>query len=113
MFTPGPWRADRAASMWHKRGPDDRNGVNAVVIWHERSSGGCSPVAWVSPYLYSQDPIADARLIAAAPDLYEALKKFLDSYLRLVNSGDCGNWNPETEAVVIAARAALQRAEQP
>lgn len=32
---------------------------------------------------------------------------FLDHYLRLANCGDCGNWDPETEAEVIAIRAAL------
>lgn len=37
----------------------------------------------------------------------EALKALLDRYTSLVNCGDCGNWDPETEAVVIKARAAL------
>jgi len=37
----------------------------------------------------------------------EALQKLLDHYTALVNSGDAGNWNPEAEPVVIAARVAL------
>lgn len=36
-----------------------------------------------------------------------ALVDLLDHYLELVNSGDCGNWDPETEPVVIAARKAI------
>lgn len=48
----------------------------------------------------------------------EALRKasisFLDRYVALVNSGDCGNWNPEDEPQVQALRKALtQRQEQP
>lgn len=39
--------------------------------------------------------------------LRKALADLLDHYTELVNCGDCGNWNPETEAEVIAARAAL------
>tara|TARA_R110000772_G_C13233919_1_gene433058 strand:- start:677 stop:1162 length:486 start_codon:yes stop_codon:yes gene_type:complete len=36
------------------------------------------------------------------------LSDLLDTYTRLVNSGDCGNWDPETDDVVIRARAALE-----
>jgi hypothetical protein len=39
--------------------------------------------------------------------LVAALEALLDSYVQLVNSGDCGFWNPEGEAEVKAARAAL------
>lgn len=44
----------------------------------------------------------------------QALANLLDRYVGLVNCGDCGFWNPETEPEVIAARAALARpARQP
>jgi hypothetical protein len=36
-----------------------------------------------------------------------ALAQLLTRYTELVNSGDCGNWNPETELEVRDARAAL------
>ena len=49
----------------------------------------------------------NARLVAAAPELRTSLANLLDHYLALANSGDCGNWNPEEEKEVIAARAAL------
>lgn len=42
--------------------------------------------------------------------LAAALTAMVDRYVSLVNSGDCGNWNPETEADVIAARKALDAA---
>jgi hypothetical protein len=54
---------------------------------------------------------ANARLIAAAPELLEALKDLLDHYTSLVNSGDAGNWDAETEGEVIATRAAIAKAE--
>jgi hypothetical protein len=44
--------------------------------------------------------------------LRQAAENFLRSYLELVNSGDCGNWDPETEAEVIALRQALAEPEQ-
>jgi len=52
-----------------------------------------------------------SRLIAAAPLLLEALKTFTDEYVALVNSGDCGFWDPEKEKKVIAARATLTAAK--
>lgn len=57
--------------------------------------------------------LSDARLIAAAPDMATALAGLLRSYTALVNCGDCGSWDPETEAEVIAARAALAKASLP
>lgn len=54
---------------------------------------------------------ANARLIAAAPMLFDSLRLMLDRYVATVNSGDCGNWNPEEEQCVIFARAAIAKAE--
>lgn len=42
-------------------------------------------------------------------DLKVALEGLLNHYTALVNSGDCGNWDPETEPQVIAARKALKK----
>ena len=36
-----------------------------------------------------------------------ALAVFTDHYVRMINSGDCGSWDPETEDVVKLARKAL------
>lgn len=40
-------------------------------------------------------------------ELELALTRMVDIYTTLVNCGDCGNWNPETEVEVMVARAAL------
>jgi hypothetical protein len=53
---------------------------------------------------------ANARLIAAAPDLLAALQAMLERYTALVNSGDAGNWDPEIEDAVVDARAAIKKA---
>lgn len=70
----------------------------------ETGCGCCSP-SGVGVWLE-----CDARLIAAAPDLLEALKLLLENHTQLVNFGDCGNWDVEGEPAVIAARAAIARA---
>lgn len=45
------------------------------------------------------------------PSLRPALEALLKHYVDGVNSGDGGNWNPEEEPVVIAARAALKESK--
>lgn len=39
--------------------------------------------------------------------LEDALRELLDNHCRLVNSGDCGNWDVEKEEAVKKARALL------
>jgi hypothetical protein len=51
-----------------------------------------------------------ARAVNAHDDLVAALTELLDHYTQLVNCGDCGNWDPEKEGKVKAARAALAKA---
>jgi hypothetical protein len=43
--------------------------------------------------------------------LREALNAFLDRHIALVNSGDCGCWNPEDDSEVQQARKALAATE--
>lgn len=45
-------------------------------------------------------------LLDVVEQQHRALQGVLLLYTSLVNSGDCGNWNPEDEPDVIAARAA-------
>ena len=47
----------------------------------------------------------------AAPDLLKALENLLHIYVALVESGDAGNWDAETETEVIDARAAIAKAK--
>jgi hypothetical protein len=44
-------------------------------------------------------------------EMREALEAFVAEYTEMVNSGDCGFWDPEKEDKVIAARTALSKAK--
>lgn len=51
------------------------------------------------------------RLRTQRDCLLAALQGMTERYTALVNCGDCGNWDPESEAVVIAARAVIAAVE--
>ena len=51
------------------------------------------------------------RVRDAAHALLEALEDITEMYCAMINSGDCGNWNPETDKEVIKARAAIAAAK--
>ena len=59
-------------------------------------------------YLNQARTALDAIPYAA---MREALEEITNYYCRLVNSGDCGFWNPEDDEEVKAARAALRAAD--
>ena len=48
------------------------------------------------------------KKVERVAELTDALSGLLTMYVGMVNSGDCGNWNPEEEKEVIAAREALK-----
>lgn len=54
------------------------------------------------------DP-SHASLVEEVERLRTALTTFVDEYVEMVNSGDCGFWDPEKEDKVVAARKALER----
>ncbi len=56
-------------------------------------------------YAISQATVSALRDRVAV--LEEALTGLLNHYTGMVNSGDCGFWDPENESVVKSARAAL------
>lgn len=111
--TPGPWKIVRRMG-WDFQGvteqPDEHNKMGFAGPSGER-------ICWFGnsenyyPTEGDEPSEADAHLIAAAPDLLAALKTFVAEYVELVESGDAGFWNAEEEAKVIAARAAIAKAE--
>jgi hypothetical protein len=94
--TPGPWKVFRA-SNGKLLGIGDAEAVGVTDAF-----GGL----WRT----GKEMEANADLIAASPDLYAALETFVTDYVDLVESGDAGFWDAETEPKVIAARAALAKA---
>jgi len=72
QHTPGPWELDRSGVVGWENGR-----VRAIAVMKWNGDTG-TPVAWVHPYQYLGDSTPDAHLIAAAPDLYAAVKSVLD-----------------------------------
>lgn len=96
-FTPGPW---------HAEGPDQFGDFN---IHHERYRLAVAAV--VSNMHPAEEVAANARLIAAAPDMFEALKAarafVINSLRELVELPD---FDPTQHVVVQKIDAALLRA---
>jgi hypothetical protein len=91
MHTPGPWEygVRKDGSIWLSLG-DYKTGAH-----------------------YQGDLVAspdDAKLIAAAPDLLEALREMVEDYKSTADSGDCGFYSAEEQAIYIKAMAAIAKA---
>ncbi len=56
-------------------------------------------------------PIGYCPLHNAAPALLEALQKLTTRFVDMIESGDCGQWQPSAEPTVSAAIAAIAKAE--
>jgi hypothetical protein len=95
--TPGPWAVQV-----------DQDGE--VVVWTRQSHIGTLATVHADDINGSWPVEANARLIAAAPDLLQHLEAMVAHYVQLAGSGDCGLWDPENEVEVTAARAAIARA---
>lgn len=100
--TPGPWVLD---------GHNMSSILKCVVAKSDPKACHLTGDYDIIARCFSDNWRNDARLIAAAPDLFEALTGLLEHYLSLANSGDAGFWDPEKEAQVIAARSAIAKAE--
>jgi len=92
--TPGPWSTHPMASC----------GVWAVNGIHVAATGGD-----MADDADPDEQEANAKLIAAAPDLYVALQQILNEY---VNVREWNNWDVDGDEAVIAARAALAKATE-
>lgn len=104
-FTPGPWRiaedASEASFCWWAGEPDHRCVV--VTVDDSPGEGICSTN---DDGLPTDEDLANAHLIAAAPDLYAALEKAqCGCSTEERESGhrvDC--WFPEADAALKKAR---------
>lgn len=95
-WTPGPWVAHTRSISGEPLGGSDQ--AKACAVTRRLKQGEkLKPPFVVAEGLYA----ANARLIAAAPELYEALDALLRDYL---------GWNSATDALAVQARAALSKA---
>lgn len=100
MHTPGPWRVDMAEVTARDTVGIDGPGWKSFAEVYVRVGGRSSP-----------EGEANAKLIAAAPDLLEALQAIADHY-----AGDDGLDRAMKEGIdaeIISARAALAKATTP
>ena len=122
-FTKGPWH-------WDLKGALGFFGIysNEEVLWPAKSEDPnkhgelceANHVSWWRSLLGSRGPHAEANapwnaaLIAASPELYEALAPFAEDGADLTNAqchlGICRDWECGRCSKVIAARNALRRA---
>jgi len=92
--TPGPWTTSPVGRVVANCG----NGPRATV-WADE------------PELFTQEVIrANARLISAAPEMFEALKELLSGHDNLYVAHFGPNADPTRDIATHAARAALAKA---
>ena len=91
-YTPGPWTVNEYREVLDAQGR---------TICRVYLDGDRKPVATAK---------ANARLMAAAPELLEALEATTAWIVELAASGDAGIWDGEDMDEVIAARAAIAKA---
>lgn len=100
--TPGPWVVGKAARNPYPDPPGDKWSIAAYGCW----------IAGVYPFVRGcqddSEAKANARLIAAAPDLLEACRAMVDCYEGGMDSG-CDPPRPDCPAC--QARAAIAKAE--
>lgn len=98
--TPGPW----AIELWGEEFP------SSATVYSEALGRGVGSIAYITPSgMRENTAIADARLMAAAPDLLDAGKRFLaatDAY-----DEDDRAAMDEWRAARIALRVAVAKAE--
>jgi hypothetical protein len=66
--------------------------------------GTDEPCGWPSGYAPHYEELLKQR-----DELLSALLRMTERYVSLVECGDCGNWNPENEEAVTAAREAIAK----
>lgn len=94
--TPGPWKAHRTVSGDYQIRFGGKGGWLAEVFDDDEPVEGRTE--------------ADARLIAAAPEMLEALQELFLSYKSLADSGDAGTWRIEDFPEGKKALAAIAKA---
>lgn len=104
--TPGPFETGKV--IGHSDECDDTPDVFEVSLYGPKPEEKHVATIWADSRKEAEQLSA---LFKSAPQLLEALETFTDEYVALVNSGDCGFWDPEKEKKVIAARATLTAAK--
>ena len=107
--TPTPWMMQAAD---HNTGEflfwiegDDQN-INVCNFYYRSLDG-----LWVENTNAEANAARIVQCVNSHDDLVAALEAFIGEWVELAISGDAGFWDPEKDAVVINARAALLKAK--
>lgn len=103
-YTPGPWKA----GIKTKRHGTPYTEVLSTATENGISLSICGPVALIPGHHESEETDANATLIAAAPELLEALNDVLDHCERYFPA--FGTIGGKENEIVEKAKAALQKA---
>ena len=102
--TPGPWFVDENNDIW-RRDPKELYENGGGVAGDKPLA--CCYKGWYGEGLIGYPAAANAQLIAAAPDLFEALKKAIDALERADDSFGV----PGLHGIINEADAAIRKAE--
>lgn len=111
QHTPGPWRTENGGDVFTALGAMTGDGWKAADNdgWH---IADCRPGTLTIDDIGDKcelscgEVLANARLIAAAPDMYEALKSIVEDH------EFCGDdWGDRRDAWIETARAVLAKVE--
>ncbi len=104
--TPGPWRVEDGTTLvWGNCNPDDNSSRG---MGYPIAESRINPSGNWSTGPYADEGEANARLIAAAPELLEALKAAV-SQVHLTNSSE--PMSPDVKRVFDQCCAAIAKAE--
>lgn len=111
-FTPGPWHVSNGKDVFADLGAQAADGRRTEEndAWQIADCGqGISFIGGIESELSGTEQRANARLIAAAPELYDALRAFVTAIEADSEPLPGTRWHRE----LMAARAALAKAVQP
>ncbi len=105
-FTPGPWDCDGCTTMCAT--PDQGDEITMIEVKANVSEHGWDTVAFIEAIWPGTH--ANARLVAAAPDLLEAIPPLIGLVHRLLPKHAQSDSTLDNLAEVILARAAVRKA---
>ena len=110
MYTPGPWTTETAMELTSSGERRPATYISATKGWANSGMAKQRTVAIVGHWRDRPNPESDARLIAAAPDLLDALEVFLHYMERDFDmSGDDDHLSG---AIMLAYNKALEAIEK-
>jgi len=101
MHTPGPWWCTEE----YQPRSGDRFFIDANIGSSARRDETTVAEIIIDPLMGDGEPSANARLVAAAPELLAALKSLVDVLNDDLNSDQCAAWDTAVAAIVKAEGA--------